>query len=88
MAEKIPATPAYDPWQDMREVYIPHQRGEAPTLEVGVNDRTFFVPKGEHVQVPMPLWEVIKGMLDAQKRMDEEAKNDPMAITPESARYL
>ena len=64
----------YDPWQDMRQVYIPKRsRSEQNTLEVGVNDKTFFVPKEQFVDVPMPLWEVINEMLDRQKIMEQEA---------------
>ena len=64
----------YDPWKDMRPVYIPKRsRSEQNTLEVGVNDKTFFVPKEQFVDVPMPLWEVINEMLDRQKIMEQEA---------------
>ena len=64
----------YDPWQDMRTVYIPKRsRTEQSTLEVGVNDKTYFVPKEQFVEVPMPLWEVIQEMLERQKIMEEEA---------------
>lgn len=75
MSEKTRAAKPYDPWQDMRQVYIPKRnRSEQGTLEVGVNDKTFFVPKDQFVQVPMPLWEVICEMMDRQKIMEEEAK--------------
>ena len=64
----------YDPWQDMRKVFIPKRsRGEQSTLEVGVNNKTYFVPKEQMVEVPMPLWEVIMEMLDRQKIMEQEA---------------
>jgi len=64
----------YDPWQDMRQVYIPKRsRSEQNTLEVGVNDKTYFVPKDQFVEVPMPLWEVIQEMLDRQSIMEQEA---------------
>ena len=64
----------YDPWQEMRTIYIPKRsRTEQNTLEVGVNDKTYFVPKEQFVEVPMPLWEVIHEMLDAQKAMEQEA---------------
>ena len=66
---------AYDPWKDMRTVYIPKRsRAEQSTLEVGVNEKTYFVPNDQFVEVPMPLWEVIHGMLDRQRIMEEEAK--------------
>lgn len=62
----------YDPWQDMREVYIPmYSRGEQPTLEVAVNDRTFFIPKGQRVLVAAPLWEVIMEMQRAEKANEQ-----------------
>ena len=67
-------TQVYDPWQDMRQIFIPKRsRTEQNTLEVGVNDKTFFIPKDQFVDVPMPLWEVVHAMLDAQNTMDEEA---------------
>ena len=65
----------YDPWQDMRQIFIPKRsRSEQNTLEVGVNDKTFFIPKDQFVDVPMPLWEVVREMLDAQKTMEQEAQ--------------
>ncbi len=67
-------TKTYDPWQDMRTVFVPKRsRTEQNTLEVGVNDKTYFVPKDQFVEVPMPLWEVIQEMLLRQKLMEEEA---------------
>ncbi|MBQ7657203.1 MAG: hypothetical protein IJS41_11935 [Clostridia bacterium] len=65
----------YDPWQDMREIYIPmFSRTEQRTLEVGVNDRTYFVPKEQTVLVPMPVWEVVTEMIERKRKMEEEAK--------------
>jgi len=65
----------YDPWKDMRKVYIPKRsRTEQDTMEVGVNDRTFFVPKDQFVEVPAPVWEVVEEMLARQKEMESNAK--------------
>ena len=73
--EETATAPAYDPWQDMRTVYIPKRsRTEQSTLEVGVNDKTYFIPKEQFVEVPMPLWEVIQEMMDRQRIMEEEAR--------------
>lgn len=73
--EKQEMTRPYDPWQDMRKVFIPKRsRSEQNTLEVGVNEKTYFVPKDTWVDVPMPLWEVINEMMDRQKIMEDEAK--------------
>ena len=75
MAKETSKNMTYDPWQDMRQIFIPKRsRSEQNTLEVGVNDKTFFIPKDQFVDVPMPLWEVVHEMLDAQKTMEEEAK--------------
>ena len=72
---EIPAE--YDPWQDMREVYIPKRsRGEMDTQEVGVNNRTFFVPKDKRVTVPLPVAEVVEEMLYRQKIMEDNAKKN------------
>ncbi len=75
MAKDTSIANAYDPWQDMRQIFIPKRsRSEQNTLEVGVNDKTFFIPKDQFVDVPMPLWEVVREMLDAQKTMELEAQ--------------
>ena len=75
MAKEAAEKRVYDPWQDMRQIFIPKRsRSEQNTLEVGVNDKTFFIPKDQFVEVPMPLWEVVREMLDAQKTMEQEAQ--------------
>ena len=75
MAKETSKNMTYDPWQDMRQIFIPKRsRSEQNTLEVGVNDKTFFIPKDQFVDVPMPLWEVVREMLDAQKTMEQEAQ--------------
>lgn len=74
----------YDPWQDYRQVYIPLVRGDKKTQEVGVNDKTYFVPKGKFVDVPLPVAEVVNEMLERQRIMEEEADRDPLAMTPEN----
>ena len=65
----------YDPWQDKRRIYIPKQsRSENNVLEVGVNDKTYLIPKEQWVEVPMPVWEVVQAMLDARRAYEEYAK--------------
>lgn len=67
----------YDPWKDMRQVYVPmRSRGEQRTLLVGVNDRSFAVPKGQWCTVPMPVWEVINHMQDQIDQLEREAEKD------------
>lgn len=68
----------YDPWQDMRQVFVPMMsRGEQNTLEVAVNDRTFFIPKNVMVEVPEPVWEVINEMQRAQRALDDYLSASP-----------
>lgn len=72
---KTEAAKPYDPWQDMRHIYIPKMsRTEQNTLVMSVNERTYFLPKEQNIVVPMPLWEVAREMLDARKRMEQEAR--------------
>ena len=67
----------YDPWQDMRTVYVPKRtRTEQDTLEVGVNDRTFFVPKDKPVEVPLPVYEVVQERLRMEKQFEQNLKNN------------
>ena len=73
--EKPVKAAPYDPWQDMRHIYIPKMsRTEQNTLVMSVNERTYFLPKEQEIEVPMPLWEVAREMLDARKRMEQEAR--------------
>ena len=52
----------YDPWQDMVEITLPrHPKNEQNFQFVAVNDRRFQVPRsGESVQVPRPVYEVLR----------------------------
>ena len=73
---------AYDPWKDMRTVFVPRMsRGEQATLEVGVNDKTYFVPKDQQVEVPAPVAEVVNEMLFRRKKFEENMKNNEY-LTP------
>lgn len=76
MAEAKKEIRETDPWKETREVYVPLVRGEEKTLPVSVNDRNYAVPKGQRVQVPLPVYYVIQNMLDMQKLADEAAEKD------------
>lgn len=65
-----------DIWDEKREVYIPYRRGEERTWHGSINDRNFSVPKGQRVEVPLPLYYVIQQYLDNQKKMEEEAEKE------------
>lgn len=66
-AEKKPEA---DVWAQTKEIFL--ERGQATEEQsqfVCVNGRTFQVPKGKIVQVPLPVYEV----LENSRRMREEA---------------
>jgi hypothetical protein len=65
-----------DPWKIKREVYIPYRKGEEKTWHGAVNDRRFSVPKGQKVEVPLPVFYVIQNQQEAIKKMEEEAERD------------
>lgn len=78
MAKNTVTNPAeYDPWKDMRQVYVPsHSRSEQKTLEVGVNDKTYFVPKDQFVEVPAPVADIIEERERRLREFDQNAKRN------------
>ena len=83
---KIETEQVYDPWKDMRTVYVPRMsRGEQGTLEVGVNDKTYFVPKDQQVEVPAPVAEVVNEMLYRRKKFEENMKQNEY-LTPSAGK--
>ena len=61
----------YDPWKDMREIYLPRApRGDEPTMFAGVNGRTYLLPYGKKSVVPLPVYEVIMRKLEADAALD------------------
>lgn len=72
-----PMDPSYNPWKDMREVFIARRsRMEQPTILVSVNSKSFAVPKDKWIKVPYPVYEVIQNMLEQRKRTEEAAERD------------
>lgn len=68
-------TAEYDPWKIMKQVYVPKRsRTEQATLEVGVNDRTFFVPKDQMVEVPLPVALVVEEKQRAERALEDYQK--------------
>lgn len=57
----------YNPWEDMRDVYMPRQTaGEEPTMFVGVNGHFFLVPYGKKSTVPLPIYNEIQRRFAAE----------------------
>lgn len=70
---KVQQENAYDPWQDMREVFVPRRsRGEVDTLMVSVNEKQYLIPKEKRVEVPFPVYDVVNAMLEQQERTERE----------------
>lgn len=70
---KVQQVETYDPWQDMREVFVPRRsRGEVDTLMVSVNEKQYLIPKEKRVEVPFPVYDVVNAMLEQQERTEKE----------------
>ncbi len=66
-AAKAAQENAADPWQEKREVFLPYAtKGEEQFVYVSINGRKWQVPRGKSVSVPLPLYERIQIMLEAQ----------------------
>lgn len=66
-----------NPWEEMKKVFIPkYSRSEQETRLVSVNGRDFFVPKGQEVDVPAPVYEVLMNSENMRKQTQEDAKEE------------
>ena len=58
-------------WLEKADVSLPRaQKGEEAYVYVSVNERTFQVPKGRTVSVPLPVKERLDIMLAAQQKAE------------------
>lgn len=65
---------AYDPWKDMREIYVPKRtRGEQNTIKVLINSKSLFVPLDVRTEVPYPVYEVLMQSMEARREMEKNA---------------
>ena len=70
-------------WDDMREITLPRPRvGEDPFQFVGINGRTFQVPKGKPVSVPYPVYERLKIMQDQEQAEIDYRNSIPNEAAP------
>ena len=69
---KTEVTEAHDPWKDMREITLPRAGNNEQQFQlVGVNGRTFQVPRGKRTQVPLPVYECLMEAQAAQQEAFE-----------------
>ena len=72
VTEVTEVTEAYDPWKDMREITLPRAGNNEQQFQlVGVNGRTFQVPRGKRTQVPLPVYECLMEAQAAQQEAFE-----------------
>ena len=58
-------------WLEQAEVSLPRaEKGEEAYVYVSINERTFQVPKGRKVNVPLPIKERLDIMLAAQLKAE------------------
>ena len=82
---ETPMTDVYDPWKDMRDVFI--ERGgknEPKCLYVSYNGHDFMIPKGKTVQVPAPIArrvaiykEAMANLMDTMAEVDSNGATEP-----------
>lgn len=64
-----------DPWKIMKEVFLPKGGVNEQKSEFAcVNGRSYTIPKGKTVQVPLPIWEAIRNARLQQEAAEEAAE--------------
>lgn len=66
-----------DPMSVMVTRAVPHApAGEQQSLWVCLNGKTYNIPRGQAVELPGPVWEIIDRMLAAERRTEEELRRN------------
>ena len=83
-AQPAPVNPVISKaWEEKREVFLPYAtKGEEQFIFVAVNGRKYQVPRGRSVTVPLPLYERIKIMQEAESRTVEYRNSLPNEAYP------
>lgn len=69
---KVEAMEVTDPWQEKREIRIDKApKGEDNFLIASVNGRVFKIKRGERVEVPLPIAQVIENSMKDADAADE-----------------
>ena len=68
-------TEVQDVWKQTKEVLLPRAQENEQKFEfVCVNGRTFQVPKGKRVEVPLPVAEVLENAQMQMEQADRESE--------------
>lgn len=58
--EDMKTEAAHDPWQEMRPITLPRGQSQEQQFRfVCVNGRSYQVPKGKAVEVPLPIYQCL-----------------------------
>lgn len=62
-----------DPWSVRKTIFIPKipNSREQPDVVASVNLRHYSIQRGKPVEVPLPIYEVVKRMLDAEEEAED-----------------
>ena len=59
-------------WNQMKKIFLPKAaKGEEAFVYVSVNERSFQVPKGQEVEVPLPVYQRLMIMEKAEKQAED-----------------
>lgn len=65
----------YDPMKRKQTRALPYApSGEQQSLYVSLNGRTWNVPRGKPVSLPMAVWEVVDRAMDAEHKREQELR--------------
>lgn len=88
--EEEKKNPVKDEWAEQREIFLPYAtKGEEQFIFVGVNGKKYQVPRGRSVTIPLPLYERIQIMLEAEAnavKFRESLPNEAFPVNGEAVR--
>ena len=87
LEQTVPIDPVISKaWEEKREIFLPYAtKGEEQFIFVAVNGRKYQVPRGRSVSLPLPLYERIKIMQEAESRTVEYRNSLPNEEYPGAA---
>lgn len=66
-----------DPMKELVTRVVPHApRGEQQSLWACLNGKAYNIPRGKPVELPAPVWEIIDSMLAAERKHEEELRQN------------
>lgn len=90
LGEEKKEEPVKDEWAEQREIFLPYAtKGEEQFIFVGVNGKKYQVPRGRSVTLPLPLYERIQIMLEAEAnavKFRESLPNEAYPVNGEAVR--